>query len=458
MNRREWLAMAAAGLVAIPGRAKGTGHGEVPGLRLVWKTDADYAALRGSFSKRIERKPAVLAMCSSVDGVRWALDYANVAKLPVGIRSGGHCFEAHGLIDGGVLIDVSAMNAVSVAGSRATIGPGAKLGSVYSQLAAKGRLLPAGSCAGVGAAGLALGGGYGFFAREHGLTCDHLVGLELIDAAGRVHKASGDDALMRACRGGGNGHFGVVTKLEFDTRVLPKRFADWRWRFRQLDVTKARALAERWCALAEHLPNTCYSSFVLNGSTLTVLCTDSADRSSPDLLKRLAEFSADATETLPAREAELLTGIQRFSGGTTPMYFKNFSAGYYADWGDLGRGFDALAAIVTARKPTSILQINTLGGAIHESPRASSYPHRAHRFLGEFQVYWNTPKQADAAIALAADARKVITNHWSAHYANYPNDDFSGAAKAYYGSELSFLRDIKKKLDPDRRFREASAL
>ncbi|MBK8286958.1 MAG: FAD-binding oxidoreductase [Ahniella sp.] len=458
MNRREWLAFLALLPLMGSARALAPKVEAARGVRFVALGDAEYAGTRGGFAKRVMRQPALLALCSEVDGVRRALEVAAESGLKVGIRSGGHCFEGHGLIDGGMLIDLSAMNAVSVANERAVIGPGAKLGGVYQQLGAAGRLLPAGSCAGVGVAGLALGGGYGFFARQYGLTSDHLVGLDLITSDGRHLRAEGDDELLVACRGGGNGHFGVVTKFEFQTQRLPSRFASFRWRFRQLDVPRARALAERFCGLAADLPRTCYGSFVLNGRTLTVLVTDFADQMSPALAKRLAEFGRDATETPAPREDGLLPGIQRFSGGTTPMYFKNFSAGYYADWADLARGFDPLAAIVLERKPTSILQINTLGSAIADRSVKSVYAHRKALFLGEFQVYWNTPAQAAAALALAASARTEIERHWTAHYANYPNDEFRGAAEAYYGNQLGRLQALKKKLDPDRRFQEASAI
>lgn len=427
-------------------------------LRLILPSDPDYAGLRGGFNKRIERRPAVIAQCRTVAGIQQALEFAAESDLKVGIRSGGHCFEGHSLISDGMLIDVSALNALKLVGDQVDIGPGAKLGGVYAQLAASGRVLPAGSCAGVGVAGLALGGGYGFFAREHGLTSDHLLELDLIDAGGKQHTLSADDPLLAACRGGGNGHFGVVSRLRFQTRTAPKRFASHRFRFRELTVAKATALAERWCGLVEQLPETSYAAFVLNGRTLTVLITDSADQAPSRLAGLLSRFGSDATEIPPAREDAFLAGIQRFSGGTAPMYFKNFSAGYYADWADLARGFEALAAIVIEQKPTAILQINSLGGAIARHQVASAYAHRGMKYLGEFQVYYNSPKQAEAALALTGSAEKVIAAHWQRHYANYPNDQFSQPGKSYYGSHLAALRAEKRRLDPNRRFAETAVL
>ena len=65
-----------------------------------------------------------------------------------------------------------------------TVGAGATLINVYSQLAAQGLLLPGGSCPTVGIAGLALGGGIGVFSRAYGLTCDQMAMVEIITADG----------------------------------------------------------------------------------------------------------------------------------------------------------------------------------------------------------------------------------------------------------------------------------
>jgi FAD/FMN-containing dehydrogenase len=57
--------------------------------------------------------------------------------------------------------------------------------------------------------------------RKYGLSCDNVVGLEIVDANGdRLRASSSENSyLLWACCGGGGGNFGIVTAL--DIRVRP---------------------------------------------------------------------------------------------------------------------------------------------------------------------------------------------------------------------------------------------
>ncbi len=56
-----------------------------------------------------------------------------------------------------------------------------------------GLIVPAGIMSETGVAGLALGGGIGWFSRKHGLTCDQFVSLELVLASGEVIEVTADE-------------------------------------------------------------------------------------------------------------------------------------------------------------------------------------------------------------------------------------------------------------------------
>jgi FAD/FMN-containing dehydrogenase len=167
-----------------------------------------------------------ILLCSSPEEIAQALRKVVTAGLRPTVRSGGHCYEdfvsnnPHGAI-----IDLSLYNTVDRDGENGPylVAPGAVLGDVYLELYKRYDLtLPAGSCYMVGAGGHISGGGYGFLSRLHGLTSDWITGIDILTVDGkgnvierRVDKDHDPD-LLRACRGAGNGNFGVITSFRFD--------------------------------------------------------------------------------------------------------------------------------------------------------------------------------------------------------------------------------------------------
>lgn len=175
--------------------------------------DPEYDILRKGFNKRINKFPLVIALCKNTAGVAAAINYALQNKLPVTVKSGGHCMEGFSCNNGGMVINLSLLNTVEwVNGETVTVGPGCTLSNLYDILLPKGQIIPGGSCAGVGIGGLVLGGGYGLMARKLGLTCDSLVDITMVDGAGQIRHSSTDKELLWACKGGQwelRSHYGV---------------------------------------------------------------------------------------------------------------------------------------------------------------------------------------------------------------------------------------------------------
>jgi FAD/FMN-containing dehydrogenase len=166
--------------------------------------------------------PRAVVLCAAPADVVETLAFLAAHGLEPAIRSGGHCYAGHSSTSG-VVVDVSAIRAVSIEGDLATVGAGARLGAVYDTLAADGRTIPGGSCPPVGIAGLTLGGGLGILGRSYGVTSDRLVAAEVVLADGRVMVCDEhhESDLFWALRGAGTGNFGVVTSLVFRTVLAP---------------------------------------------------------------------------------------------------------------------------------------------------------------------------------------------------------------------------------------------
>ena len=89
-----------------------------------------------------------------------------------------------------------------------------------------GRYVQGGGCTTVGVAGLVQSGGFGSFSKGFGTAAAGLLEAEVVTADGKVRIANActNPELFWALKGGGGGSFGVVTKLTLRTHELPEFF------------------------------------------------------------------------------------------------------------------------------------------------------------------------------------------------------------------------------------------
>ena len=191
--------------------------------RVVLPGSPDYDSARKPEMVRFQDvRPVAVVLCGSPAEVSRTIAHPRRHRLEVAIRSGGHSVAGRSSTEG-LVLDVTSMDVVSVQDDTMTVGAGVRLGHLYDVLHGHGRTLPAGGSHSVGIAGLTLGGGIGILGRKYGLSCDHLLGAQVVMADGQVLECDQheNDDLFWALRGAGSGNFGVVTSLVFSTVPAP---------------------------------------------------------------------------------------------------------------------------------------------------------------------------------------------------------------------------------------------
>jgi FAD/FMN-containing dehydrogenase len=180
--------------------------------------DEDYDGARSVWNGAIDRRPAVIARCSSAEDVASAVRFARENNLEISVRGGGHNYSGNAVCDGGLMIHLGGMNSVTVdaARRRAVCGGGTTWAELDAATQQHGLAVPGGFISHTGIGGLTLGGGIGWLTKTAGLSCDNLIGVEVVTADSRIVRASANENpdLFWAVRGGG-GNFGVVTSFEF---------------------------------------------------------------------------------------------------------------------------------------------------------------------------------------------------------------------------------------------------
>jgi len=197
---------------------------ELPGFagELVHPEDTAYDELRSVFNAMIDRRPALIARCTSADDVVAAVNVAREQDIPLSIYGGGHGVTGSAVVDAGVVADLRMLNRIDVDPEQRTarVEGGARWGAIDAATQEHGLAVTGGRVSDTGIGGLLLGSGSGWLERKFGFTCDNLFKAEVVTADGRQVVASEDENpdLFWGLRGGG-GNFGVVTA--FHLRLHP---------------------------------------------------------------------------------------------------------------------------------------------------------------------------------------------------------------------------------------------
>lgn len=141
--------------------------------------DAAYDKARMVWNATVDRRPTLIARCLIDSDVQAAVRFAAAHRMLLRVRGGGHHIAGNAVAEGGLMIDLSGIRAISIDPAKRTarVGPGALLGDLDRESQAHGLATPLGINSTTGVAGLTLGGGFGCLRAALAMVMLEAVGL-----------------------------------------------------------------------------------------------------------------------------------------------------------------------------------------------------------------------------------------------------------------------------------------
>jgi FAD/FMN-containing dehydrogenase len=416
--------------------------------------DGYAAAARGFFASG---EPALVVRPRDPDEVAAVLAHAVRHDLAVSVRSGGHSPLGRSADTGGMVIDLSQLDAVEVldAGRRLVrVGGGATWGRVAAALDPHGWGLTAGDTGSVGVGGLTLGGGVGWLVRRHGLAIDNLVGARVVTADGRLLTTSQDEHpdLFWALRGGG-GNFGVVVDFDFLAQpVTNLHFGSVAYR-----LDDPVDLLRRWRDAMRLAPEELSSTLALMPrmpgappSATVLVCYTAEPRTAvaevDAAIEPLFELGTVTKATVSERRyADILEDAQHPPG--VRLVTRNTLVPTLDD-----AVLAAIDRLHAEPRPTAIA-VRSLGGAFGRVPAdATAFAHRdAEAMVVGMVMLPDTATEAEVERALVR--WRAVAAHGTGTYVNFQGSATAAdLAAAYPPATYARLAAVKRAYDPGNRF------
>ena len=414
----------------------------------------------------IDRRPALIARVSGAADVVTAVRFAGEQGLPVSIRGGGHSAPGFAVANGALMIDMSDVKEIRIdpAARVAVAGSGLLWSELDAATQAYGLATTGGVVGDTGVAGLTLGGGLGFMDRLAGLTCDNLLGAEVVTADGQVLQAdeNTNPDLFWALRGGG-GNFGVVTSFTYRLHPVTEVFGGLLGYTmdRATDVLQAYrevgADAPDRLALYAGLVAAPPAPFVpehLRGQRVVGLIPVYFGPAY-EAARALAPLLAVAPPVLDLTKPMSYQEVQRLTDGLNPPAMQHY---YTAEW---LRNLDdqTIGELVTAAdapSPLSVITLKRMGGAAGRVPAdATPFWYRDAAYLLDFHAQWAPGSPAGPHVAWARTARQVAARDSAGGgYVNFIGaDQGADRVRAAYGGNYARLTQVKAAYDPGNLFR-----
>ena len=440
--------------------------GEAARGRVITADDGDYDDARAVYNAMHDRRPAAVVQCVDAADVMAVVAAARDGGLDLAVRGGGHSVPGFGTVDGGLVIDLSMMNSVSVDPDDGTarVGGGATWGDVDHATYPFGLAAPGGIISTTGVGGLTLGGGIGYLSRGCGLSIDNLISADVVLADGRQVRASDEQNqdLFWALRGGG-GNFGVVTSFEFKLHEVGDIVGGPMF----FEVEDAAAILEWYRDFIADAPEQlgCFFAwqiapplpFIPEDRVGDLFCAlvscwnGPVDQAESVLqpLRDVAEVKAEHVDLMP------FPALNSAFDGLVPKGMQHYwKADFVTDLTD-----EAIAGHVEHGKRTpyvsSTMHLYPINGAAQRAGADEmAFGHRDKNFAPVIAGMWPDPADNEANTKWVKDYYAAIHPHSGSDggYINFMSSDDDHRVAANYGANYERLAAVKATYDPDNLF------
>jgi FAD/FMN-containing dehydrogenase len=433
---------------------------------LITAEDSNYEPAREVWNARVDARPALIVRCANAQDVSTAVRFAKQHGIRMSVRGGGHSAAGYGVCEGGVMVDLSHMQAVTVdpVAGIARVEGGATWASVDKAASRAGLATTGAIVSTTGVGGFTLGGGLGWFHRSFGLGCDNLASAEVVTADGRIVTANPqvNPDLFWALRGGG-GNFGAVVHFSLRLHHLAGRVRAGLLYFPIGSLPRIAGVFDRMVAEAPAELGFCL--FLRRAPTIPELSAEV--HGAPVLAVAVCA---------PERSRRTVAAIEEFRQAG-PVLADLVGTRHYVEWQQaldpawdrglqnywMGHYFDAVSGgavgvlteyLSTLDSPRTDVKIFALGGAVARRPsQRSAFGGRDAASAMVIQARWE--RTADTARQIAWTRALHAALSPSARPGVYVNfvGDAARVRDAYPPAILERLREVKTRWDPENLFR-----
>lgn len=426
--------------------------------------DPEYVTEVACFNAMVMHTPAVVVGATCTEDVQAAVRWATANGLRVSVQATGHGVEVP--ITDGLLITTARMQDLSIdPRSRiAIIGAGVKWRRVIDEAAPFGLAPLNGSSSDVGAIGYTLGGGLPVLGRTFGFASDHVVAFDVVTADDEARRATVEDSseLFWALRGG-KPDVGIVTSMTVELLPVPQVYGGAIY----YDGTDAPRVLRRFAEWCVGLPEEMNASLLLlRLPDMPVVPEPLRDRFTVQLavayvgdeetgagllapMREIAPTIIDSVATMPYTEVDRV-----FNDPEDPIPLAHTNVVVE----DLSP--DAIDALLAeagpgVETPVLMVQIRHLGGAMLRRVSDDAVDVRnagyAVMFLGVMfpEIAAIVPPAIERgceALAPFGSGASFVNLHGAAR----SEDD---RLRPWKPETVERLRTLKRRLDPDGRFR-----